>query len=532
MLATGNEEQSGRRLAWWTGLMVGTLLFCAAVATSAKAAAYVYVADSNSVFQYGTDPAGALSPLAPPTAPAGQFPNSVAVSPNGQWAYVTDVDGVTQYDLKNDGLLVQKTPTSVPAERQPAGIAVSPEDSPNRSSVYVANSMSSTISQYTVGDSGGLSPMNPASVDLPIVPGSFILAQPAGLAVSPDGRSVYVASFGIATDGSNVVYQLDVQKDGTLSLKDQPTVTAGDRPRAVAVSPDGDSVYVTNGASDTISQYDVNAASGALTPKRAGEIGAGISPGAIAVSPDGSSVYVANNGDPGTGAGSVSQYTVGRGGALRLGSTTSAGTSPASVAISPDGGSVYVTDHGLQGRASGGLYQFDVGQGGALSPKNPASVRAGGAPLGLAVSPAIATGGPDLLTGTAGDNLICGLGGSDTIRGLGGDDKLYGDRCGARVSVAGRGRAAAARAGQDVLHGGTGTDRLYGGRGKDRLHGGPGKDRLHGGPGKDRLRGGAGRDTLHVSGGGRDRVHCGKGRDTVRADRHDVLRSCERVARG
>jgi hypothetical protein len=61
-------------------------------------------------------------------------------------------------------------------------------------------------------------------------------------------------------------------------------VAAGDQPEGVAVSPDGGSVYVTNTRSDTISQYDVGA-DGGLVPKSPPAVVAGDGPFQIAVSP-------------------------------------------------------------------------------------------------------------------------------------------------------------------------------------------------------------------------------------------------------
>jgi DNA-binding beta-propeller fold protein YncE len=509
------------------GVLAAAAVALATVAP-AHAATFVYMTSprTGEVFQYGLDSEGALSPLAQPTVAAGNSPLGVAVSPNGRWTYVTSSTDVGQFDLGREGLLAAMTPPTVPVTAPCClGVnAVAVAVSPDHSSVYVLN-YAGSIAQYDVGADGGLSPKNPPSILLD--PNSSVPAMAQDLAVSPDGRSVYVVNIGSAVNTTNLVYQFDVGAGGTLLPKSTPAVAAGELPGAAVVSPDGDSVYVANQASDTVSQFDVDATSGALSLKRS--LGAGDNPADLAVSPDGGSLYVTNGGDPVAGGGSVFQYDVGADGTLtpKHPRTVSAGTHPVGVAISPDGASLYVTDRSSP--SAGAVYQFNVdANDGTLSAKNPASVPVDSSPGLLAVSPAFATAQADVLTGTAGDDMICGLGGSDKISGLGGDDKLYGDRCGARASVAGR-AGAAARAGHDLLVGGPGADRLFGGVGRDRLRGGRGRDRLRGGPGRDRLLGGAGRDIIDVRAGGRDRVHCGKGRDTVRADKRDVVRRCERV---
>jgi 6-phosphogluconolactonase (cycloisomerase 2 family) len=164
---------------------------------------------------------------------------------------------------------------------------------------------------------------------------------------------------------------------GALTAKSTPTVTAGSLPVAVAVSPDGGSVYVAN-LGGGVSQYDVGAG-GALTAKSTPTVTAGDGPEGVAVSPNGGSVYVTNQ-----FSNNVSQYDVGAGGALAAKSpaTVTAGTNPLGVAVSPDGGSVYVANVG-----SGNVSQYDVGAGGALAAKSPATVPAAPAAFGIAVRP-------------------------------------------------------------------------------------------------------------------------------------------------
>ena len=142
--------------------------------------------------------------------------------------------------------------------------------------------------------------------------------------MSPDGRSVYVAN-----GGSDTVSQYDVGPGGVLSPKSPATVAAGAVPNGVAVSPDGRSAYVPNGLSDTISQYDVSAG-GALTPKNPATVATAAGPSGAAMSPDGRSLYF-------VAAGSVSQDDIGPGGLLspKTPATVATGGTPSEVVVTP-----------------------------------------------------------------------------------------------------------------------------------------------------------------------------------------------------
>src|SRR4029077_2365195 len=72
-----------------------------------------------------------------------------------------------------------------------------------------------------------------------------------GVAVSPDGASVYVAN---GTEGVASQYSRDAAT-GALTRLSPPNVPAGTHSYGVTVSPDGSSVYVTNEKSDNISEY-------------------------------------------------------------------------------------------------------------------------------------------------------------------------------------------------------------------------------------------------------------------------------------
>ena len=104
-----------------------------------------------------------------------------------------------------------------------------------------------------------------------------------GVAVSPDGGSVYVTGGRQDLSGFSVS-QYDVGAGGALSPKSPATVATGRYPSGVAVSPDGGSVYVPSELDDSVFQYDVGAG-GALSPKSPATVATGASPEGIAVSP-------------------------------------------------------------------------------------------------------------------------------------------------------------------------------------------------------------------------------------------------------
>ena len=345
--------------------------------TPAQAAPFVYVTNSGShnVSQFDIGPGGLLAPLFPPTVAAGDNPQGVAMSPDGRSAYVTVTSfannfagEISQYDVGAGGALSPKSPATVATGDNPRGVAVSPDGR----SVYVANVGSpftgDTVSQYDVGAGGALTPKSPATV----AAGD----QPGDVAVSPDGRSVYVAN---AFDHD--VSQYDVGAGGALTPKNPPTVDAGGAPFGVAVSPDGQNVYLANLfilRSGNVAQFDVGPGGG-LSPKSPATLDTDAAATDVAVSPDGKSVYV-----PTPAADRVYQYDVGPGGRLspKSPSTVAAGD-PGSLAVSPDGKNVYVTN-GLGDNVS----QYGVAPGGGLSPKSPATVAAGDGPAGVAVTPA------------------------------------------------------------------------------------------------------------------------------------------------
>jgi DNA-binding beta-propeller fold protein YncE len=350
-------------------------------ATSAQAAPFVYVTNSDSanVSQYDAA-GGALTPLSPATvSTVHDFPLGVAVTPDGKSAYVTTSElygtpaieaAVLQYSVGTDGSLTLRSSAALPLNADPTTLAVSPDGR----SLYVLNPpFDGSVIQYTVGAGGALTLKSPATVPQP---------APARLAISPDGRSVYVTEGVSFLVGS--IAQYSVGADGTLSPKSPPAVPTPPRPNGVAVSPDSRSVYVANdplfvGTSGVVSQYTA-AADGTLSAKSPPTVPTGENPFELEVSPDGQSVYLTDS----EAAGTVFQYTVGIGGELASKSpaAVAAGTFPLGIAISADGRSVYAANAG-----ESSISQYLVGAGGILSARSPATVAAGANPVDIAVSP-------------------------------------------------------------------------------------------------------------------------------------------------
>jgi DNA-binding beta-propeller fold protein YncE len=207
------------------------------------------------------------------------------------------------------------------------------------------------------------------------------LFRPLGLAVSPDGKSVYVASSdsdAVARFARNPTTGAITQPAGTAGcISETGTGPCADGhglrfPNSVAVSADGKSVYVASSVSEAVARLNRNPTTGAIS-QPAGTAGCISDTGAgpcadghalggatgLAVSPDGKSVYVAShfsnavarlNRDTTTGA--ISQPAGAAGCISENGGPCADGNGvyePFSVAVSPDGKSVYVASSALFG---------------------------------------------------------------------------------------------------------------------------------------------------------------------------------------
>ncbi|MEP6876084.1 MAG: beta-propeller fold lactonase family protein, partial [Burkholderiales bacterium] len=195
---------------------------------------------------------------------------------------------------------------------------------------YVANSASATISQFRIGADGGL-----VAVGTPIATG----AGPRKVVADPTGQFAYVANF----DG-NSISQYKIGADGLLTANG--TIATGlSLPYSIGIDSTGAYAYVVNQGSDTISQYTIGA-TGVLTPMGVPTIATGHLPYLLTMNPAAAYVYVANLGNIFTPGTTVSQYSIGAGGALvaMADVSTGAGSGPIGVAVNPAGTFAYVTD--------------------------------------------------------------------------------------------------------------------------------------------------------------------------------------------
>ena len=359
----------------------------AAATATDRAYAYVMNFEDGTISAYSLGASGNLVPLSPPITATSARPLGIAASPDGRSLYVThfpatgsSVGAISQYDIDAaTGALTPKTPASVAAVGLPVNLAVSPDGR----SAYVADTGSvpggpGVLGQFDLDPQNGrLTPKTPAiAATGPL---------PIGIAVSPDGRSVYAGS---NWDGK--VYQYDVDGvNGTLVPKNPPSINAAD-PSAgldtagdlttLAVSRDGRSVYVGKNHSpgNRIVQFDVNALSATLSFKSPPYIATGSGTGGMLVSLDSRSLYVTNE-----GAGAIpndegiTQYNIdpatGRLSLKSLANAPLAGDAPIGIAMSPDGTSVYVANAGDDTVSQ---YSVDPAAG-TLQLKTPATVPAG-----------------------------------------------------------------------------------------------------------------------------------------------------------
>jgi DNA-binding beta-propeller fold protein YncE len=231
--------------------------------------------------------------------------SAVAISPDGNHVYVAgwadDAVAVFSRNSTTGNL------TWVEVERDGViGVdgldgALSAAVSPDGSHVYVAGAIDNAVAVFSRNAStGGLTWVEVEKDGVGSVDG---LDGAFSVAVSPDGKHVYVAG---ASDNGVAVFSrnastggltwVEVEKDGVGEVDGLAEAAS------VTVSPDGNHVYVAGWADDAVAVFSRNATTGSLTWVEVKTDGVGGVDGlagahSVAVSPDGNYVYVAGYGD-------------------------------------------------------------------------------------------------------------------------------------------------------------------------------------------------------------------------------------------
>lgn len=173
------------------------------------------------------DFAGSGTPL---FVAVGDQPRGVAIEPNGGYGYVANYGGDSVSVININTQTVTQT---VPVGDGPWGVAAIHNQSTGIIKVYVANNLGGTVTVIVHDGS---------AIDTHTISG--VGTGPVGVAATPDGQYVYVATYTSGLVGNVVVIRTS---DDTISDR----ITVGRGPWGVAVGAKGAYVYVTN--SDNLS---------------------------------------------------------------------------------------------------------------------------------------------------------------------------------------------------------------------------------------------------------------------------------------
>lgn len=197
------------------------------------------------------------------TITVGLAPASLAITPAGDFVYVINyVDGnpgtgtISVIQISDN--TVVKT---INGFFGPFGIAITPDGT----FAYVTNFGSNNFSPL----SGGISPevsgttVSVVNLESNTIEATITLGnQPAGIAITPDGRFAYASNYNTFYLGPNFT-NLTAGK-GTINIIDVctntvlcPVLVTGASPSAIAISCDGARAYVTNYTSNNVNVIDI-----------------------------------------------------------------------------------------------------------------------------------------------------------------------------------------------------------------------------------------------------------------------------------
>lgn len=278
-------------------LLLGLIACNNSTSSSSSGTGVLYVASQGdtSVSTFSIDLTKGLLTASGTAVATGSVPSAMLLAPSGTALFIANsgTNDISAYSVKSDGSLAAAGATQ-PAGMTPLAMAM---DSGGKF-LFVANQglqidpNSGTVSVFAVsGTTLAEVSGSPFRVAVPGAPGG---TGPSGLAVTPDGKFLYVAN-----QFDSTLTKFSVDASGVLTLG--PVVPVGTTPSAVGMTPDGGFLYVGNAS--TVSAFaicnqvltscnDPNSPDGSLTAVAGSPFSAGIGPVAIVAAPSGKFLFV------------------------------------------------------------------------------------------------------------------------------------------------------------------------------------------------------------------------------------------------
>jgi 6-phosphogluconolactonase (cycloisomerase 2 family) len=250
-------------------------------------------------------------------------------TPTRNFVYVSDdSNNVTEFQADRvTGALTSIG--SVAAGIFPSGLFVDA----NNQTLYVLNNGDDSVSSFTIGTFGALTPLGTTPtgsgpVSMTVVQGS---TQTYAYVVNQNDNSI--SQYTICAP------PLDCSPLGSL-VSGQTFATAGISLQAIAATPGGQTLYVSDQQGAALFAFAINPDTGVLTEPPS-TIPTGKGPQSIAIDLQGQFLYTANSLDS-----TISAFTIGAGGSLTpiLPTTVVQGNGPVTVSIDPNGQLLYVVD--------------------------------------------------------------------------------------------------------------------------------------------------------------------------------------------
>jgi len=296
------------------------------------------------VFVFTFLSAGSVQAASSNTVSVGGAPCDLAVTPDGKYVYVPNGDDVAVIDTSTKTVIAR-----IAVGAKPYSVATSPDNK----YIYVTN--------RGIDNDGSVSVISVATNT--VASTVAVGGDPTSVVVSPDGAHVYILKTEFVDAGGyfTAVGMVSVLRTSTNSIV--TTVPVEGQPCGLAMSPDGNYVYVTTDAG-LLSVVATSSNAKVANIVIGNDVGIG---NGVAVSPDGAHVYV---------LGMETVFVISTKSNTVV-TTVSGLGAPSGVVVSSDGTYVYVTEN----------WNNTVSAINTVTHLVEFTVKAGVAPYGIVVSP-------------------------------------------------------------------------------------------------------------------------------------------------